>query len=123
MSDRPADELEMPLNCEAGQIKLGARDVIAEEAFTDRPRFVGDLDISNRLLHALEFARIFTIAELTRMTEREVSRVKGIGVRTLGELRAVLGRFGLKMREPGRGFHPKQLERIERAQRELERYL
>ena len=38
MTDRPADELEMPLNCEAGQIMLGARDVIAEEAFTDRPR-------------------------------------------------------------------------------------
>jgi hypothetical protein len=30
-----ADELDIPLNCTAGQVMLGARDLIAEEAFAE----------------------------------------------------------------------------------------
>jgi hypothetical protein len=33
------DEFDIPLNCTAGQVMLGARDLIAEEAFAEDSRW------------------------------------------------------------------------------------
>ena len=60
--------------------------------------FTHSVDFSVRTLNILNAEKIFTIAELTSFTERELLKAPNIGRRTLGEIKQVLAAIGLGLK-------------------------
>ena len=50
---------------------------------------------------ALEHAGVFTLEDLTRLTERELRALHGVGPKAVEVLKAALAERGLALREPG----------------------
>lgn len=63
------------------------------EALLDRK--VEDFELSQRNLNCLKNANIHTMRDLVNRSEREMLETKGLGAKSLDELRELLGRYGL----------------------------
>jgi len=55
---------------------------------------IDDLELSNRIKSRLKEASVKIIQDLTSLTEREVRAIKGIGEKSIEEIRSVLSDFG-----------------------------
>ena len=57
------------------------------------------LDLSTRTLNALTFANIRTLGGLARKKREDLLEVEGIGEKGITEIKKVLGKFGLNLKE------------------------
>lgn len=71
---------ELALNCEARKIRIE------------------DLELSVRAVNCLLAADIKTLGDLTRISRRELSRFRNIGIKTYGEIADILTHYGLRFR-------------------------
>lgn len=60
---------------------------------------VEDLEFSVRTMRALKLAGIYTVGQLTTMSDQELMRLPNFGRRSLYEVKEMLMSFGLKLRE------------------------
>ncbi len=87
---------------EAGESAAGKDDkeVKKSEAFTDILKTRTDsLELSTRTLNALTGANIRTLGGLARKKREDLLEVEGIGEKGISEIKKVLGKFGLNLKE------------------------
>ncbi len=60
---------------------------------------INSLDLSTRTLNALTVANIRTLGGLARKKREDLLEVEGIGEKGISEIKKVLGKFGLNLRE------------------------
>ena len=89
-------------SAEAGESAAGKDDkeVKKSEAFTDILKTRTDsLELSTRTLNALTGANIRTLGGLARKKREDLLEVEGIGEKGISEIKKVLGKFGLNLKE------------------------
>jgi DNA-directed RNA polymerase subunit alpha len=71
-----------------------------EDDFTDVLKTrIDNLDLSTRTLNALTLANIRTLGGLARKKREDLLEVEGIGEKGITEIKKVLGKFGLNLKE------------------------
>ncbi|MBU0611982.1 DNA-directed RNA polymerase subunit alpha [Patescibacteria group bacterium] len=71
-----------------------------EEDFTDILKTrIDSLDLSTRTLNALTAANIRTLGGLARKRREDLLEVEGIGEKGISEIKKILGKFGLNLKE------------------------
>ena len=74
---------------------IGSRDMI-DQYHKILSRSVEEMELSMRSYNCLKNARIETIGDLVRHTEKDILRIKNLGRKSLNELREILGIIGLE---------------------------
>jgi len=89
------EETQVPAGKTAGKEKASK-----EEDFTDVLKTrIDNLDLSTRTLNALTAANIRTLGGLARKKREDLLEVEGIGEKGISEIKKVLGKFGLNLKE------------------------
>lgn len=98
-------EIEMPVEESVGALAKSAKKEKAENASSE-PDFADvlktrtdSLDLSTRTLNALTYANIRTLGGLARKKREDLLEVEGIGEKGITEIKKVLGKFGLNLKE------------------------
>ena len=101
----PEEEIKEPVrnvsrsNTEEGE-KSDEEDSKKTDDFTDILKTRTDsLDLSTRTLNALTAANIRTLGGLARKKREDLLEVEGIGEKGISEIKKVLGKFGLNLKE------------------------
>ena len=101
----PEEEIREPVrnvsrsNTEEGE-KSDEEDSKKTDDFTDILKTRTDsLDLSTRTLNALTAANIRTLGGLARKKREDLLEVEGIGEKGISEIKKVLGKFGLNLKE------------------------
>ena len=101
----PEEEIREPVrnvwrsNTEEGE-KSDEEDGKKTDDFTDILKTRTDsLDLSTRTLNALTAANIRTLGGLARKKREDLLEVEGIGEKGISEIKKVLGKFGLNLKE------------------------
>ena len=82
------------------EVKNTEKDEVANDDFTDVLKTRTDsLDLSTRTLNALTAANIRTLGGLARKKREDLLEVEGIGEKGITEIKKVLGKFGLNLKE------------------------
>ncbi len=100
----PEEEINLPTGGEKKSSKAGKEDSKEEEKksddFTDVLKTRTDtLDLSTRTLNALTNANIRTLGGLARKKREDLLEVEGIGEKGITEIKKVLTKFGLTLKE------------------------
>jgi len=84
---------------------------------------VEDLEFSVRTTGALKLAGIYTVGQLTTMSDQELMRLPNFGRRSVNEVREMLNVLGLKLREgPILTLEEQMQEAIRRARKAKNEY-
>jgi len=80
--------------------KAGKESESKDDDFTDVLKTrIDNLDLSTRTLNALTAANIRTLGGLARKKREDLLEVEGIGEKGIAEIKKVLGKFGLNLKE------------------------
>ena len=91
----PEEEVE-----ERVSAKSAEKEDKKEDDFTDVLKTrIDSLDLSTRTLNALTAANIRTLGGLARKKREDLLEVEGIGEKGISEIKKVLGKFGLNLKE------------------------
>ncbi len=71
-------------------------DVVADELPKKK---IADLNLSSRVMHALEEAGIKTVSGLIRKTESDILALEGMGEKGVSEIKKILKKFGVGLKE------------------------
>lgn len=100
--DFKEDDEEMPVKSKKKETEIEEKEeeIKEEEDFTDvlKTRIDG-LDLSTRTLNALTGANIRTLGGLARKKREDLLEVEGIGEKGITEIKKVLTKFGLTLKE------------------------
>lgn len=97
---KEVEEVEVEKDSEEEEKGDDEADAKKGEAFTDVLKTRTDsLDLSTRTLNALTGANIRTLGGLARKKREDLLEVEGIGEKGISEIKKVLGKFGLNLKE------------------------
>ncbi|HEY4494158.1 MAG TPA: DNA-directed RNA polymerase subunit alpha [Candidatus Paceibacterota bacterium] len=97
----PEEEVRPESDSDTGSEKKAEdKDIKRADDFTDVLKTRTDsLDLSTRTLNALTAANIRTLGGLARKKREDLLEVEGIGEKGISEIKKVLGKFGLNLKE------------------------
>jgi DNA-directed RNA polymerase subunit alpha len=78
--------------------KEDAKEAVAVDEDILKTR-IENLDLSARTLNALSNANIRTVGGLARKKEKDILEIEGLGAKAVNEIKDVLGKFGITLKE------------------------
>ena len=94
------EEIGVPTSNDSLNAEKGGVDTIKGSDFTDTLKTRTDsLDLSTRTLNALTNANIRTLGGLAKKKREDLLEVEGIGEKGISEIKKVLDKFGLNLKE------------------------
>jgi DNA-directed RNA polymerase subunit alpha len=91
------DEIEKDRNAEAGRVQLYEKMCAEERLKAFEMIAINDLGLSVRACNCLRRGKIYTLAELSRLSLVELRRLRNLGRHTCEEIRAVCENYGVKI--------------------------
>ena len=96
-----ADVKEEATSTNPGEVYLQAKDKVLAAMDYLLDTDVGHFEFSNRAMNCLGHRRITTMRNLISFSEKSLHKTNNLGTRTLIEIKSVLAKYDLKLREEG----------------------